>query len=51
MKRFISENMNDMEFVTGRLNLITSGTGTGKSEFIRNGLLDRFPDVEPSEIL
>ena len=51
VKRFISENINDIEFVTGRLNLITSGTGTGKSEFVRNGLLDRFPDIEPSEIL
>lgn len=49
--RFISENIDDMEFKYGYLNLIVSGTGTGKSEFIRRELLNKFPDVKPSEVL
>lgn len=40
-----------MEFEYGYLNLIVSGTGTGKTEFIRRELLHRFPEVEPSEVL
>ena len=51
MARYISENMEDIDFQHGQFNLIVSGTGTGKTEFIRRGLLKRFPDVAPSEVL
>ena len=33
------------------MNVIASGTGTGKTEFIRRALLKRFPDVDPTNIL
>lgn len=51
MKRYISEDINSIDFRHGQFNLIVSGTGTGKTEFIRRGLLKRFPDVAPSEVL
>ena len=43
LKRYISEDMATMDFQYGQFNLIVSGTGTGKTEFIRRGLLKRFP--------
>lgn len=51
MARYISENIEDIDFQYGQFNLIVSGTGTGKTEFIRRGLLQRFPEVAPSEVL
>lgn len=51
MRRYISEDIDSMDFQYGQFNLIVSGTGTGKTEFIRRGLLSRFPYVSPEEIL
>lgn len=51
MRRYISEDIDSMDFQRGQFNLIVSGTGTGKTEFIRRGLLKRFPEVAPEEIL
>ena len=50
-KRFISEIITGEEFLHGRLNVITSGTGTGKTEFVRRTLLNKFDNLLPSEIL
>lgn len=50
-KEFISEIITGDEFALGRFNVIASGTGTGKTEFVRRTLLGKFTDLHPSEIL
>ena len=50
-KKYISEVIMDEEFFPGQLNIIASGTGTGKTEFVRRTLLGKFNDLAPSEIL
>ena len=49
--KFISEIVTGDEFHPGQLNIISSGTGTGKTEFVRRTLLKKFSDLSPSEIL
>ena len=51
MKKYISEIIMDEEFLPGQFNIIASGTGTGKTEFVRRTLLGKFDDLSPSEIL
>lgn len=51
MKKYISEVIKGDEFLPGQLNIIASGTGTGKTEFVRRTLLEKIPDLDPSEIL
>lgn len=51
MKKYISEVIKGDEFLPGQLNIIASGTGTGKTEFVRRTLLEKMPDIDPSEIL
>jgi len=50
-KKFISEMITGDEFLAGRFNIIASGTGTGKTEFVRRTLLTKFDSLLPSEIL
>lgn len=50
-KKYISEIIEGNEFYPGQLNIIASGTGTGKTEFVRRTLLEKIPDFDPSEIL
>lgn len=39
------------EFIRGQFNIVASGTGTGKTEFVRRTLLAKFKDIAPAEIL
>ena len=49
--QYVSDVIGDVKFYHGQFNLIVSGTGTGKTEFVRNTLLKRFTEVDPSQIL
>lgn len=51
MRKYISDVIIGDEFLPGQLNIISSGTGTGKTEFVRRTLLDKFPDLKPEEVL
>lgn len=50
-KRYISDEIDINKFEHGQFNIIASGTGTGKTEFVRRTLLNEFPDVSPGQIL
>lgn len=51
MERYISDIVTGKEFIHGQFNIIASGTGTGKTEFVRRTLVEKMGDVDPSEIL
>lgn len=48
---YISEISNTFEYRLGEFNIIASGTGTGKTVYVRKHLLESFPDIKPSEVL
>ena len=48
---YISEISSRFEYKLGEFNIIASGTGTGKTVYVRKHLLDSFPDIKPSEVL
>lgn len=48
---YISEQCSNFKYELGKFNIIASGTGTGKSKYIREHLLESFPEINPSEVL
>lgn len=51
MRQYISDIVTGKEFIHGQFNIIASGTGTGKTEFVRRTLVEKMGGVDPSEIL
>ena len=49
-KRYVSEIAGELTFEPNAFNIVFSGTGTGKTEYVRMHIRDIFPDVQPCEI-
>lgn len=48
---FISDIIDTSLLDKSKFNLIVAGCGTGKSHFVLNNLLSRYPDVQPDEVM
>lgn len=49
--KYISDVVKKENILFGKINLITSSCGAGKSYFVLNRLPEMYPDVQPEEIL
>lgn len=50
-KVYISDVIDIGQFKLGQFNIVASGTGTGKTEFVRRTLLTKYPEISPGQIL